>query len=71
MIIHALVKWRTYLHGSPVPIKILTDHESLKYLVMQLTLSHRQACWLEKLTKFNYDIEYTPGPMNVVPDALS
>jgi transposase InsO family protein len=26
---------------------------------------------LEKLSEFNYEIEYTPGPMNIVPDALS
>lgn len=70
-IVHALTKWRTYLHGSPVPIKILTDHASLKYLATQPTLSHRQARWLEKLAEFNYEIEYTPGPLNVLPDALS
>ena len=42
-IVHALTKWCTYLHGSTIPIKILTDHESLKCLVMQPTLNHRQA----------------------------
>jgi hypothetical protein len=70
-IVHALTKWRTYLHGSSVPIKIFTDHASLKYLATQPTLNHRQARWLEKLAEFNYEIEYTPGPLNVVPDALS
>lgn len=70
-IVHALTKWRTYLHGSTVPIKIFSDHESLKCLATQPTLNHRQARWLEKLAEFNYEIEYTPGPMNVVPDALS
>jgi hypothetical protein len=70
-IVHALTKWCTYLHSSPVLIKILTDNASLKYLVTQLTLSHRQAHWLEKLAEYNYNIEYTPGPMNIVPDALS
>ena len=54
-----------------IPIKILTDHKSLKCLTMQLTLNHRQARWLEKLTEFNYEIDYTPGPLNIVPDALS
>jgi len=28
-IIHALMKWHTYLHSSPILIKILTDHKSL------------------------------------------
>jgi len=70
-IVHALTKWRTYLHGSSVPIKILTDHESLKCLATQPTLNHRQARWLEKLAEFNYEIDYTPGPLNIVPDALS
>ena len=70
-IVHALTKWRTYLHGSTTPIKIMTDHASLKYLATQPTLSHRQARWLEKLAEFDYEIVYTPGPMNIVPDALS
>ena len=52
-------------------MKILTDHTSLKYLVTQLTLSHWQVHWLGKLAKFNYEIKYTPSPMNIVPDALS
>lgn len=70
-IIHALTKWRTYLHSSSVPIKIYTDHESLKCLATQPHLNHRQARWLEKLAEFNYEIVYTPGPINIVPDALS
>ncbi|GJJ75507.1 hypothetical protein EMPS_07865 [Entomortierella parvispora] len=70
-IVHSLTKWRTYLHGSTVPIKIFTDHDSLKHLATQPTLNHRQARWLEKLAEFNYEIAYTPGPLNVVPDALS
>ena len=69
-IVHALIKWCTYLHISPVLIKILTDHASLKYLVTQLTLSHRQVHWLEKLAEYNYEIKYTPGPLNIVPSAL-
>ena len=70
-IVHALTKWRTYLHGSLVPIKIFTDHASLKCMATQPTLSHRQARWLEKLAEFDYEIDYTPGPQNIVPDALS
>ena len=70
-IVHALTKWRTYLHGSTIPIKIFTDHESLKCLATQPTLNHRQARWLEKLAEYNYEIAYTPGPENIVPDALS
>ena len=52
-IVHALTKRRTYLHGSSVPIKIYTDHASLKHLATQPTLNHRQARWLEKLAGFN------------------
>ena len=71
VIVHTLMKWCTYLHGSPIPIKILTDHESLKRLVTQPTLSHRQVQWLEKLAEFNYEINYTPNLMNIIPDTLS
>ena len=70
-IVNAFMKWCMYLHGSPVPVKVFSDHESLRCLATQPTLSHRQARWLEKLAEFNYEIKYTPGPLNVVPDALS
>ena len=50
---------------------IVTDHNSLKYLHTQPTLSRRQARWAEFLAEFDFEIVYRPGKSNVVADALS
>lgn len=70
-VVHALQKWRVYLHSRPEPFPIYTDHQSLKYLDTKNSLSPRQTRWMEKLAEFNYDIRYRKGSLNVVPDALS
>lgn len=70
-IIFALAKWRVYLHGTPEPFIIYTDHESLKYLDSQRHLSRRQARWMTTLAEYNYQIVYRRGSLNTVPDALS
>ena len=49
----------------------LTDHKGLTHLWHQKNLSGRQARWVEKLSEFNFDIEYVPGVENVLADALS
>lgn len=68
-IVHALAVWRHYLEG--IHFKCVTDHQSLKYINTQPTLSKRQARWVERLQQFDFDIEYKPGTTNVVADALS
>jgi hypothetical protein len=68
-IVHALKKWRHLLQSSK--FELHTDHYSLKYLLTQPTLSHRQARWLDLLQEFAPNILYVPGPDNVVADALS
>lgn len=49
----------------------LTDHKSLIHLYKQKNLSGRQARWLEKISEFDFNIEYVPGKDNILPDALS
>jgi len=70
-VVHALQKWRVYLHSTAEPFTVYTDHQSLKYLDTKNTLSPRQIRWMEKLAEYNYDIQYRKGSLNVVPDALS
>ena len=50
---------------------IYTDHKSLKYIFTQKELNMRQRRWLELMADYDIDLQYHPGKINVVPDALS
>jgi hypothetical protein len=49
----------------------VTDHKGLIHLVNQKNLSGRQARWIEKISSFNFEIQYIPGPEIFFADALS
>ncbi|PIL30265.1 hypothetical protein GSI_07443 [Ganoderma sinense ZZ0214-1] len=49
----------------------VTDHKGLIHLLKQKNLSGRQARWLERISEFDFTIEYVPGVENVLADALS
>src|SRR4051812_12005279 len=67
-VIHALVTWRHLLLGRKVDV--FTDHKSLKYLFTQPNLNLRQIRWLETITEYCVEIQYTPGKANVIANAL-
>jgi hypothetical protein len=68
-VIFSLKLWRHYLLGSRV--EIFTDHKSLKYVFTQKELNMRQRRWLELMADYDINLQYHPGRVNVVPDALS
>lgn len=68
-VVNALKTWRHYLEGRR--FVIVTDHNSLKYIQVQPSLSKRQAGWLDLLQEFDFTVEYKPGKTNAVADALS
>ena len=68
-IIHALRVWRVYLEGRKFSIK--SDHATLTHFKNQLTLTRRQARWMEIMEQYDYTIEHIPGKQNIVPDVLS
>ena len=49
----------------------VTDHKSLTHILDQKGLSRRQACWMERLSEFNFKVLYVPGKENILPDVLS
>ena len=48
-----------------------TDHYSLKYLLDQRLSTVPQHQWVSKLFGFDFAVEYRPGRLNTVADALS
>ena len=68
-LVHAVRHWRPYLWGRRFIVK--TDHNSLKYLLDQRLATIPQHHWVGKLLGFDFTVEYKPGKMNVVADALS
>jgi hypothetical protein len=68
-ILEALIKWEDKLVGCH--IHIVTDHKALEFFLTQHHLSHWQACWMEYLSCFNFDICYVKGEYNHVADAFS
>ena len=67
-VLHSLKAWRCYVDGRPV--ELVTDHESLKWLLTQKELDRQQAKWIQTLSKFDIDIVYKPGRVSPA-DALS
>lgn len=47
------------------------DYKGLVHLLGQWNLSGQQARWLEKISEFNFKVEYVSGESNVLADALS
>ena len=67
---YALAKLRVYLLGDRSFI-VFTDHASLRTAVNSPQLSQRMARWLSFFAEYNFSVEYNPGRLNVVADALS
>ena len=65
----AVRHWRPYLWGRHFLIR--TDHYSLKYLLDQRLSTVPQHQWISKLFGFDFTVEYRPGRLNTVADALS
>ncbi|KAE8884953.1 hypothetical protein PF003_g30757 [Phytophthora fragariae] len=67
---YALAKFRVYLLGSR-PFVVYTDHASLRTAIKSPHISQRMARWLSFFAEYNFQVEYKPGRLNVVADALS
>ena len=52
-------------------LTVVPDHESLTKLMTQKNLNGQQQRWLTHISKYNYEIEYQPGPKNFLADYLS
>uniref|UniRef100_H3GFF6 Reverse transcriptase domain-containing protein n=1 Tax=Phytophthora ramorum TaxID=164328 RepID=H3GFF6_PHYRM len=53
------------------PFVVYTDHASLRTAIKSPHMSQRMARWLSFFAEYNFQVEYKPGRLNVVADALS
>jgi len=66
----ALVRWHQYIDNR-LPITIINDNDSLKYMNTMKSPSKRLARWMDEFQQYNLLIKYWPGKQAVVPDAIS
>ena len=59
-VIPALKTWQHYLHGSPFPIQVFTNHKNLTYFCKAQALNCQQAHWLLDLADFNLIMIHVP-----------
>jgi hypothetical protein len=70
-IVKAVKHWRVYLHGSPHPVLLRSDHKPLVYLNGKSELGMRLSRWMEELSDMTFEIGYVKGKDNAAADALS
>jgi hypothetical protein len=63
-IVESFRQWRHYLEHAPSTIRVLSDHNNLKYFMTTKELSPKQARWAEELARFDFEVEYKPGLEN-------
>jgi hypothetical protein len=68
-LVQAVRHWRPYLWGRKFIVR--TDHYSLKFMLDQRLSTVPQHQWISKLFGFDFSVEYRPGRLNTVADALS
>ena len=64
----ALLEWRCYLEGTH--FKVITDHKPNTFINSKGVFNRRQACWMEYISRFEFDWEYCPSKVNAA-DPLS
>jgi len=67
-ILEVLLKWEDKLIGYC--IHVVTDHQVLEFFKTQDQLLSCQTCWMEYLSRFDFDIRYIQGKLNKVADCL-
>ena len=66
---YALQKLDHYLHNAQFTIR--TDHKPFKYLLNSPVQNKKIQMWALSIAGYNCQIEYVPGPQNVLADLLS
>ncbi len=70
-IIRCFEHWRLKLENTELSIQIFTDHQTLKIFMKNKQLTWQQANYLNILSKFNFQIIFWSGKINIKVDALT
>jgi hypothetical protein len=68
-LVQAVRHWRPYLWGRHFIVR--TDHYALKFMLDQRLSTVPQHQWVSKLFGYDFSVQFRPGHLNVVADALS
>jgi hypothetical protein len=63
-IVESFKTWRHYLEHAPSTIRVLSDHNNLRYFMTTKELTPKQARWGEELARFDFEIECKLGQDN-------
>lgn len=67
----AFRSFHSWLHGSPKPVKVYSDHKALEHFLHTTKLTQRHARWAEELGEYTFQIQHVPGRENGAADGLS
>ena len=70
-IVEAFKNWRHYLESCQYKVLVLTDYNNLHRFMDTKSLSSRQVCWAQELSRYHFRIDYHQGKANGVTDTLS
>lgn len=70
-IVSAFKKWRPDFMSLRNRLAVYTDHRSLEVFMKTKVLTSKQVRWMEYLSDFNFQINYTAGKDNQKADILS
>ena len=69
--VEAFKTWRHYLEGCKHEVLVLINHNNLYRFMDTKSLSFRQVCWAQKLSRYHFQIDYRQGNANGAANALS
>ena len=70
-IVEAFKTWQHYLEGCKHKVLVLTDHNNLRRFMDTKSLSSRQVCQAQELSRYHFWIDYHQGKANWAADVLS
>lgn len=68
--IYCLRKFHTFIYGRR-DILALTDHKPLVHILSQRTMTVALQQWVDVLLDYDLTVQYRPGILHIIPDALS